>query len=1047
MAIAEEDIEQVGTTQTRESISEHSPLLQSQRTHSVDRENSEVSSIDLPSEEPRNAAGVISILMIGVFIANADSSLVLATGGTISSQFSQLGGMSWLTTSYAMAMCTAQPVIGKLSDIFGRKAVILVCYAFFALGSGLCGMGQTMWQVIVGRAVAGIGGAGVTVIVSILVTDLVPMIEVAAWRSYVNVVATTGRSLGAPIGGLFADTVGWRWSFFGQVPLMALAFALLAFRLAEPTTGQSGKSAKKTPYGSRIGRVDFVGAILISGTIISLLFAVDTAGVSSSWRSPLLVALLCGFASLAAAFILWEAKFAREPIFPPVLLLQRDVITTYLIVGLQIAAQLALMFSVPLYFQVVSGASNTSAGTHLIPAVLGNAIGALLAGVYIKRSGQYKSITMGGIALAAVFYLVLIFRWHGHITVWESLEILPAGFGTGVTMTTTFIALTSRMPHEKMAVATSGLYLSSNLGMVLGVSISSSIQKFALKIMLEDRIQGPNAGQIIENVLSEVSYIRHLRGSLRDLIIKAYVESLTYSHVKEPAMPVLQTLKKHHGAFFTSAAVNVGAVLFGFDTGVAGGIVALASFKSDFQLADPKNANKLAHSSSNIVALLNAGAFFGAIAPSLLTKWIGRRHMLTIAGVFFLIGGILQTAANYPSLSMIYGGRVLAGFGVGIISNTAPVFVAECAPKELRGIMMSVFEMFLVSGGMLAYWTVYGCSRNLKATPKQWRIPLSLQVILAGIVLISSLFLPESPRYLAQQGKWDQCAKSLSYLRGASPRDPGIIEEMAEIKTQIEEEAAITKGRTIKELFIHGNIQRLGWGMGVAFFAMWCGHNAILYYGPTVFAEIGFKGQNASLLASGVFTCLKFGCTILFILSGVHIFRRKTMFVVGAFFMGACLFALGAVLATYPPSSKGNGSSSPSGKGMWVYMGEIFPMRVRDYGMACCAMIIWSMNYVVSKIAPTVILHIGWKTWMVFGSTNIAGMIFAFFLPETKGVGLEDMDVLFGMVDESKRAHDLERNMAGEIVKTKNGTRALAVDLVQNAALDASTDGHKYIHM
>ncbi|KAF8855198.1 general substrate transporter [Acephala macrosclerotiorum] len=504
-------------------------------------------------------------------------------------------------------------------------------------------------------------------------------------------------------------------------------------------------------------------------------------------------------------------------------------------------------------------------------------------------------------------------------------------------------------------------------------------------------------------------------------------------------MAIIQTFKKHKGAFFVSAAANIGSVLFGFNTGVAGGVVALASFKKDFNLAT--NPTRLAATSGNIVALLNAGAFFGAIVPALVSKWIGRRHLLAMAGAFFLIGGILQTAAQISHLSMIYAGRVLAGFGVGIISNTAPVFVAECSPKNLRGFMMGAFEMFLVSGGMLAYWTVYGCSLHMKPTSKQWRTPLSLQIILAVLVMIGAFVASESPRWLAKQGNWDAAIKSLCNLRGTNAEDQEIIEEIAEMRAQIEEELALTNGRSIQELFTKKNFQRLLWGTTVALFAMWCGHNAILYYGPTVFKEIGFTAQNSALLASGVFTCIKFGSTILFLVSGVQVFKRKTMLMVGAFFMGGFLFALGAVLKAYPPSEKGDGSGSPSAKAMmaliylfvvayslswgplqWIYMGEIFPTRLRDYGMAICAMRIWLMNYIVSKIAPIAILNIGWKTWMIFGTMNIAAMIFSWFLPETQNLSLEEMDILFGVVEKSVRQRDVEMNMSEKLATVNEKT-------------------------
>lgn len=146
------------------------------------------------------------------------------------------------------------------------------------------------------------------------------------------------------------------------------------------------------------------------------------------------------------------------------------------------------MFSVPLYFQVVSEASNSAAGARLIPAFIGNTCGALISGFYIERTGRYKRLTLCASVVACAGYFTMIIRWGGKIHGWEALEIFPGGFGTGMTMASVFISLTSNMPHETIAVATSGLFLSGSLGTVLGVSISSSIQRAVLQYMLQSRV-------------------------------------------------------------------------------------------------------------------------------------------------------------------------------------------------------------------------------------------------------------------------------------------------------------------------------------------------------------------------------------------------------------------------------------------------------------------------------------------------------------------------------------------------------------------------------
>lgn len=196
-----------------------------------------------------------------------------------------------------------------------------------------------MTQVILGRVISGFGAAGMTVLVSIIITDLVPLIQVASWRSFVNVVATLGRSIGGPLGGLLADTIGWRWSFTGQGPLLLVAIVLVAIKLPA-FAPKVEEQTKGKP--SKLRRVDFIGAGLLASTIVALLGALSLGGQSLPWGHPLVIGLLIGSVFVGTLFVVYEEKYAFEPIFPPRLVIQRDVATSYLIQTLQSAAQVAV---------------------------------------------------------------------------------------------------------------------------------------------------------------------------------------------------------------------------------------------------------------------------------------------------------------------------------------------------------------------------------------------------------------------------------------------------------------------------------------------------------------------------------------------------------------------------------------------------------------------------------------------------------------------------------------------------------------------------------
>ena len=202
------------------------------------------------------------------------------------------------------------------------------------------------------------------------------------------------------------------------------------------------------------------------------------------------------------------------------------------------------MFSVPLYFRVTENISNTEAGSHLLPAVLSNPFGGLLAGIVIQRTGRYKMLTILATACASVSYALLIIRWKGNTSWLESLEIMPSGFGTGLAFSATFIALQASVEREEIAISTAGLYTASAIGMVVGIAASSTMQLGTLRAALQASLGGLNGGQevrdltiinedictnlkkIIEKAISNVSSIAKFEEPIKVLVIRGYVKSL-----------------------------------------------------------------------------------------------------------------------------------------------------------------------------------------------------------------------------------------------------------------------------------------------------------------------------------------------------------------------------------------------------------------------------------------------------------------------------------------------------------------------------------------
>lgn len=427
---------------------------------------------------------IICVLLIGTFISNADSSLLFATHTVIASEFNALHDSSWLLTSFALAQAATLPLYGKLSDIYGRKSLLLFAYALFALGCFLVGIGTSMSGLIVGRVISGFGASGMTALVSILITDLVPLRDVATWRSWVNIVATTGRSIGGPLGGWLADSVGWRWSFLGQVPFAAIAVILVWMILPARVHHHLDEEIK----GSKFGRIDFLGAVLMTLSILCLLLPMEIGGDRVPWSDPRIALLFAAALVFGILFLAAEGWVAKEPIIPLSVLRHKEVLLSSLIMMCQVGAQVGLMFAVPLYFQVTARASSTVAGAHLFPAVFGNAIGGLISGAVIKRTGRYKALTLGATGVASLAYLLLILRWHGNTNWFESLYIFPGGFGTGIASSTLFISIQAALDPSFTAIAASTLYLASSVGMLGGMAGVSAVLQQSLRTNLDEKL-------------------------------------------------------------------------------------------------------------------------------------------------------------------------------------------------------------------------------------------------------------------------------------------------------------------------------------------------------------------------------------------------------------------------------------------------------------------------------------------------------------------------------------------------------------------------------
>ncbi|KAK6443061.1 hypothetical protein LTR95_000776 [Oleoguttula sp. CCFEE 5521] len=468
----------------------------------------------------KSAWGSLSVLLLGVFVANADASLVLATYGRVSSEFHDLDSGSWLVSAYVLAQCAVQPLYGKLSDIYGRKPAIIVAYVLFAIGTAGAGLGRSLWEVIMWRAVQGAGGAGMASMVSIIITDIVPMQEVAVMRSYVNISATTGRSCGGVLGGVLTQAFGWRWAFLAQVPPTLIAIAMVIWTLHIPVRDTAAAHQSKWV---KLRRIDFAGAFFLSTTIVTACLILDLGGDKLAWSSKWIY-LLAGATAVSAIAFTVSALYVHEPIFPLRLLRNYAVVVNYAILTLLIMTQMSLMLSVPLYFQTTANASTGQAGAYLIPAFVGNTLGGLIAGYSIKYTGRFKPSTVAGPIISLLCMVLLLFTWQGHTSIAGSLAIFPGGFANGMVASSSFVGLAAGVDEDDVAIAASGMYMFSNIGAIAAVSGGSAAFQTTLRSALRSTFHDVQGGeQIIRQALKDIGYVQHATGRIRELLIPCYV--------------------------------------------------------------------------------------------------------------------------------------------------------------------------------------------------------------------------------------------------------------------------------------------------------------------------------------------------------------------------------------------------------------------------------------------------------------------------------------------------------------------------------------------
>ena len=486
-------------------------------------------------------------LMLGVLVSSLDQTIVATALPTIVGDLWGLNHLSWVITAYLLAATATTPLYGKLGDLFGRKVVFQAAIVIFLLGSALSGFSHTMVELIIFRGVQGIGAGGIFPLVMAIIGDVLSPRERGKYQGYMNAVFTFSAISGPAVGGLLTEHLSWRWCFYVNLPIGAVALAVTTVVLHLPPTVSSR-------------RIDYLGTLLLSGAVLSVLFVSVWGGGAYAWSSPQIIGLLVLGAVLVVSFTAYEAR-APEPLLP----LQLFSNATFRIVNsvgfLAFVALFGTTAYLPLFLQLVTGIAPTLSGLLIMPNSLSVTIVSVVVGRHVAKSGRYKRWPVTGSFLVplAIFGLSTLTPSSSRLEIAALMVLL--GTGMGMILTVIVVALQNDVQRADMGTATASYMFFRNVGSAFGVALYGTVMNARLRYWVPRLVPHAARSHISAASLAfSPAKVRTLPGPLRLAVVDSFARSLHVvflfaAPVAALSIPLLLFLREHPlrtGAYVTN---------------------------------------------------------------------------------------------------------------------------------------------------------------------------------------------------------------------------------------------------------------------------------------------------------------------------------------------------------------------------------------------------------------------------------------------------------------------------------------------------------------
>ncbi|MEV0394518.1 MDR family MFS transporter [Polymorphospora rubra] len=463
-------------------------------------------------------------LMTGMLLAALDQTIVGTALPTIVGELGGINHYSWVVTAYLLASTASTPLYGKMADLYGRRPVFLFSIGTFVLGSLLAGFAQDMTQLIVTRGIQGIGAGGLMTLAFTIISDVVSPRERGRYQGLFGAVFGVSSVAGPLVGGYFAET-DWRWIFFINVPLGVVAI-LVCYQVM-----------KLVPFQRRDHAIDWLGAALMVAAVSCLLLALSWGGNEYAWGSPVIVGLFVAGGVLSLLFLFQESRVAE-----PILSLRFFRIPTFALANAAGFVLGLVMFGsiifIPLYLQIVKGASPTRSGLLMLPMMAGVIVTSVLSGRAMSRMGRYKWFPVAG-SVVLLVGMLLFTRLEVGTSLWLAFGFMVViGVGLGLCMQSLVLAVQNGVPPRDLGAGTSAVTFFRSLGGSFGVAILGAVLSARLTTELAGRMPGAIAQLPPEQAaafagasstsfsVNEPSVILALPDPIRAAVQESFVDSL-----------------------------------------------------------------------------------------------------------------------------------------------------------------------------------------------------------------------------------------------------------------------------------------------------------------------------------------------------------------------------------------------------------------------------------------------------------------------------------------------------------------------------------------